>query len=322
MTMGPLFEAAGLEGPRFDRDGLAGRLRNLAEQKIYIGGSSWKYEGWLGQIYSRDRYLQRGRFSRKRFETECLREYTETFPAVCGDFAFYQFPTEEFWRRLFGLTPPHFQFAFKVPEQITCRMFPSHPRYGAQGGQENSSFLDSPMLEEMFLRPLRSYRGQTAVLIFEFGAFGRRSFAAANEFLDRLDPFLAALPPDFRYAVEIRNPEFLEKDYFACLRTHRVAHVYNAWSGMPELQQQIAIPDSATADFLVCRALLRRGRPYQQAVETFQPYTEIRDPNPEARDSMRVLIDRARENRKFLFLFVNNRLEGNAPSTILSVVEP
>ncbi len=148
------------------------------------------------------------------------------------------------------------------------------------------------------------------------------SFAELGEFLDRLDPFLAALPPEFRYAVEIRNPEFLEKDYFSCLRSHGVAHVYNAWSRMPELRQQIAIPDSATADFLVCRALLRRGRPYEEAVEAFAPYTDIKDPNPEARDSMRVLIGRARENRQSLFLFVNNRLEGNAPMTIMAVTEP
>ena len=54
----------------------------------------------------------------------------------------------------------------------------------------------------------------------------------------------------------------------------------------------------------------------------FAPYTEIQDPNPEARDSMRVLIGRAAENHQWLFLFVNNRLEGNAPLTILSLTEP
>ena len=58
-----------------------------------------------------------------------------------------------------------------------------------------------------------------------------------------------------------------------------------------------------------------------RAVQEFSPYTEVKDPNPEARESMRVLIGRARENKQFLFLFVNNRLEGNAPSTILSLVE-
>lgn len=316
--VGPLFDEPG----SFDRAKLAEHLRALAAEGVYIGGSSWKYEGWLGQIYSRERYLTRGRFSRPRFEAECLREYTETFATVCGDFAFYQFPTEDFWRKLFHQVPEGFQFAFKVPEQITCKVFPSHPRYGAQAGKSNETFLDAAALREMFLRPLLPYRDKTGLLIFEFGAFGRRSFAELHEFLDRLDPFLKNLAPEFRYAVEIRNPEFLEKDYFACLRSHRVAHVYNAWSKMPELRHQLAIPDSATADFLVCRALLRRGRPYEDAVTLFTPYRETQDPNPEARESMRVLIGRAREDKRMLFLFVNNRLEGNAPLTILSVVAP
>ena len=316
--VGPLFEEPGA----FDRDGLAARLGALAAEGIYIGGSSWKYEGWLGQIYTRDRYLARGRFSRQRFEAECLCEYAETFPTVCGDFAFYQFPSEEFWRKLFHQAPERFRFAFKVPEQITCKIFPSHPRYGQQAGKDNESFLGSGALREMFLRPLTPYREKTALLIFEFGTFGRRSFADLSEFLDRLDPFLADLPPEFRYAVEIRNPEFLDKDYFACLRSHGVAHVYNAWSKMPELRHQMAIPDSVTADFLVSRALLRRGRSYEDAVSLFTPYREIQDANPETRESMRILIGRAREDKRMMFLFVNNRLEGNAPLTILSVVEP
>jgi uncharacterized protein YecE (DUF72 family) len=174
----------------------------------------------------------------------------------------------------------------------------------------------------MFLRPLLPHQSKTALLIFEFGTFNRRAFAGVSQFAQRLDPFLAQLPPEFRYAVEIRNPEFLDRDYFACLRAHNVAHVYNAWSKMPELRQQLAIPDSVTADFQVCRALLRHGRVYEEAVDAFEPYTHVQDPNPEARESMKVLIGRARENKQFLFLFVNNRLEGNAPSTILAITEP
>jgi uncharacterized protein YecE (DUF72 family) len=316
-VVGPLFE----EPDAFPRDLLAERLRQLAERNILIGGSSWKYEGWLGQIYRHERYLSRGRFSKKLFEAECLREYSEVFPTVCGDFAFYQFPTQEFWSKLFAQVPEHFRFAFKVPEQITCKVFPSHPRYGAQAGRANEAFLDPRVFEEMFVRPLLPHQRKTALLIFEFGAFGPRSFRDVREFVDRLDPFLAQLPPQFRYAVEIRNPGFLGMDYFSCLRAHNVAHVYNAWSRMPELRHQMAIAGSATADFQVCRALLRQGRVYEEAVDAFAPYREVQDPNPEARESMRILIGRARENKQFLFLFVNNRLEGNAPSTILSLVE-
>ncbi|MGA2133336.1 MAG: DUF72 domain-containing protein [Bryobacteraceae bacterium] len=309
------------EPSTFDREALGERLRRLAGEGIYMGGSSWKYEGWLGQIYSQANYLSRGRFSRKLFESTCLKEYALTFPAVCGDFAFYQFPTPEFWARLFALVPAGFQFAFKVPEQITCKVFPAHLRYGPQAGLHNEFFLNVEMLKEMFLRPLWPHRQKTALLIFEFGNFAKRTLADLDEFLKALDPFLAALPPHFRYAVEIRNAEFLQSDYFDCLRTHGVAHVYNAWSRMPELQQQIEMPRSATANFVVCRALLRQGRPYEQAVDQFAPYREIRDPNPGARDSLRVLIRRAREERAMAFLFVNNRLEGNAPLTIMAVTD-
>ena len=315
--MGPLFE----EEPVFPRERLAERLRSLALENIFIGGSSWKYEGWFGQVYTRSNYLVRGRYSKRLFEDSCLKEYAQTFPTVCGDFSFYQFPNDAFWRKLFSLVPETFRFAFKVPEQITCRVFPGHARYGPQAGRENESFLDAEMLKQMFLRPLEPYRAKAALLIFEFGAFPRRTFAETGEFLERLDPFLAALPGGFRYAVEIRNPEFLEPDYFACLRQHRVAHVYNAWSRMPELRQQVAIPNSVTADFVVCRALLRRGRSYEDAVGMFSPYTEVKDPNPATRDAIRVLIERSRDARHMTFLFVNNRLEGNAPATILSMVE-
>jgi uncharacterized protein YecE (DUF72 family) len=84
----------------------------LAQHGVYFGTSSWKYDGWLGNIYSQERYLTRGKFSNAKFEQECLTEYAETFSTVCGDFAFYQFPTEEYWRRLFSRTPPGFVFGF------------------------------------------------------------------------------------------------------------------------------------------------------------------------------------------------------------------
>ena len=88
-----------------------------------------------GQVYSPERYLARGKFSKRVFEAECLREYAETFPTVCGDFAFYQFPSPDYWQRLFRQAPEGFRFAFKVPEQITCKVYPSHPRYGALAGR-------------------------------------------------------------------------------------------------------------------------------------------------------------------------------------------
>jgi len=302
----------------FDRRALASKLRNLADSGIWVGTSSWKYEGWLGQVYSEDRYLTRGRFSRKRFEAECLAEFAETFPIVCGDFSFYQFPAPDFWQKLFNSAPATLKFALKVPEEVTVEVFPRHARYGPRAGMANESFLNADLFQIMFLEPLEPYRDRIPVLIFEFGS---RS-TPLKIFVDALDRFLNKLPKTFRYAVEVRNREYLQIPYFACLKSHGVAHVLNGWTRMPTISDQLAIPEILPADFTVVRALLKQGRAYEQAVEKFQPYNRVQEENPEAREALRKVIQRMREERKSAYIFVNNRLEGNSPETIQAVVAP
>lgn len=317
MGMLPLFD----NPPGFDRQSLADALRCLSQQGIFIGGSSWKYEGWLGQIYTPERYLVRGRFSQKRFRETCLSEYAETFPIVCGDFSFYQFPPPEFWRKLFASAGPDLRFAFKAPEEITCKSFPVHPRYGARAGLANPAFLDPAMLDSAFLQPLLDHAARVAILIFEFGTFSSRSYDGPEQFLRDLDDFLSRLPASFRYAVEIRNPEFLIPEYFDVLGRRRVAHVFNAWTRMPSIRKQMEIPGAFTTDVLVARALLKEGRSYEEAVSLFSPYDQVRDESPETRTALRELI-RASQNRKIpAYLFINNRLEGNTPTTIQAVVD-
>jgi uncharacterized protein YecE (DUF72 family) len=308
------------ERPEFDRDQLAERLKELARRQIFIGASSWKYPGWLDQLYTPERYASRGRFSKSRFEAECIAEYAEVFHVVCGDFAFYQFPESEFWSNLFRRTPPHFRFALKVPEQITRLEFSRIDRYGSQAGTRNPSFLDVNLLKSTFLGRLEPHRDKVAVLIFEFGALPLDLARNSAPFLEALDRFFEAIPPIFRLAVEVRNPELLVPEYFDCLRRRAVAHVYSAWARMPDLNEQIAMPGSRTADFVVSRALLRRGRSYEQAVKLFAPYTELQEPYGPAREGLRQLIDPQYAEEVPRFLFVNNRLEGNALRTIEAVI--
>lgn len=311
-----------LNGPLlFDRDGLRDRLSELAARGVYLGGSSWKYEGWLDQIYTRSRYQTRGRFSKKLFEETCLGEYAQIFPTVCGDFAFYQFPPEAMWARLFRQTPAGFRWGFKVPEAITVPVWPVHPRYGALAGLPNPTFLDAVLFEQAFLRALEPYRTQVGVLIFEFGTFARQTFAGPAEFVQALDPFLGGLPAGWRYAVEIRNAEFLGPKYFDCLREHNAPHVYSAWTRMPEIAEQMGMRGSRTSDLIVARALLKRGRPYEEAVRSFSPYDHVQEVNEPVRRALRELVDVAVVDGQPAFLFVNNRLEGNSPGTIVSITE-
>ena len=139
------------------------------------------------------------------------------------------------------------------------------------------------------------------------------------QFADRLDAFFARLPPEGRYAVEVRNAEFLTPAYFAVLGEHDVGHVFSSWTRMPSIGMQLELPGAVTAGFLVARALLRPGRAYADAVDAFAPYDRIRDPNPELRADLVRLVAAAVRLRLPAYLLVNNRAEGSAPLTIAAV---
>ncbi len=300
---------------------LGPKLQTLAEKNLFFGTSSWKYEGWLGSIYNSDRYHTRGKFSLKKFEAECLREYAQTFPVVGGDFSFYQFPSASYWKTLFEGSADGLRFGLKVPEEVTVPRWPTHARYGTRAGKVNTGFLDAKLFKELFARPLWKHRERVAVLMFEFGTIAKSLIARPEEFYERLGAFLGELPPGFRYAVEIRNSEYLGPEYFSVLHAHNTAHVFNAWTRMPELLEQIDMPGAFTADFTVARALLRRGRPYEEAVKQFSPYKELQEPYPPVRDALRSIAERSLRAAQPAFVFVNNRLEGYAPGTIEAVAD-
>src|SRR4029078_7310493 len=119
---------------------------------------------------SRDLCATRGEFAQNRFEAGCLAEYAETFPIVCGDFSFYQFPSPEYWQKLFTSSPAALKFALKVPEEVTAEVFAKHARYGPRAGLANESYLNADALAAFFLAPLAPYRGRISALSFVFGA--------------------------------------------------------------------------------------------------------------------------------------------------------
>src|SRR5260370_19882830 len=95
---------------------------------------------------------------------------------------------------------------------------------------------------------------------------------------EELDDFLRRLSRAFRCAVELRNPELMTDAHGTVLARHGVAHVFNSWSEMPTIGEQLELPWTFPAEFAVGRALLRPGRAYADAVKLFEPYDKIRGP--------------------------------------------
>jgi uncharacterized protein YecE (DUF72 family) len=303
------------------------QIAALATAGIYVGTSSWKYEGWLGLIYSPERYMRYfqaapPKLAKTRFQRECLAEYATTFKTVCLDAGFYQFPTPQMLEGYFSQVPSDFCLSLKVTEDITVLRFPNLPRYGSKAGQLNPRFLDAELFASQFLAPLVPYQDRVGTLIFEFSHFHPGDWERGREFVAALDTFLDKLPRGWDYAVEVRNESLLHPQYFEVLKLNNVAHTYNSWSRMPPVTEQMRMVGSETADFVAARFLLKPGRSYEQAVQAFQPYREIREPVPDARSALQQLLGRACFSRtRKRYIYVNNRLEGSAPLTIGAVLE-
>jgi len=301
---------------------LRAALAALASQGICIGTSSWKYSGWTGLLYDAQRYHYRGKFAETRFERDCLAEYAEVFKTVCVDAAYYQFPSEKYLSGLVSKVPGDFRFAFKVTDDITLKRFTNLPRFGIKAGKPNDNFLNAELFERAFLRPCEPFRQHVGLLMFEFSRFYSTDYDHGRDFVADLDRFLSQLPTGWNYGVELRNKDWLQPDYFAVLRRHGVVHVFNNWSQMPTVGEQMRLPASETSDrLLAARFLLKPGRNYEEAVKEFSPYKGVKEVNPEAREAGKALLRRARQQGRQAFIFVNNRLEGNALETIAAMTE-
>jgi hypothetical protein len=162
------------------------------------------------------------------------------------------------------------------------------------------------------------------LIVFEFARFHAADFARGREFASALDAFCGRLPAGWRYAVELRNRNFLHPDYFALLARHGVTHVFNSWSDMPSVAEQLELPGSFTnPEFFAARFLLKPGRKYEEAVKRFSPYASLQEPYPEGRAAAVKLLQRAARSSGRIrgHIYVGNRFEGNSPESIAAILD-
>ena len=287
-------------------------MDKLKSNKIYFGTSSWAFEGWQGNVYHKT-------YPKATFKRDCLAEYWQDgrFTTVGMDLFFYNPPTASLLTHYADQFPPDsaLKACCKVWRELTIYRFPNQATWGKRKGQLNPNFLNAEMFIDRILNVHEQvFKPQTGPFIFEF-QYMKKSDKSVAEFAADLDKFFAQLPAEFEYSVEIRNANFLDADYFTTLKKHQVAHVFNQWSYMSAIREQLKF-DSLTADFVVARILTPPGMAYDATVKTFSPYDRIIERQPEIRADVMKLIETAVSTRKSAYLLINNRIEGCAPDTI------
>ena len=185
-----------------------------------LGTMGFSYGDWAGPFYPPG--MKPG---------EYLAHYAGHFNAVELDTTFHAVPPPERFRRWADVTPLDFRFAVKTPRAVTHDAPPDR--------------AITPMRE--FLDAARVLGEKLGVVLIQYPPHFE-----ADQF-DRLASFLAALPDDVRFAVELRNRTWGTSRTLDLLRHHRCCLVAAEYLTRPG---RIHV----TTDFLYLRWVGEHGR--------------------------------------------------------------
>jgi uncharacterized protein YecE (DUF72 family) len=176
----------------------------------------WGLKEWVGTLFPAG--------SKQR---DFLALYSRRFTAVEGNTTFYGLPDRTTLERWRAETPVGFKFCLKFPQTI------SHHKRLREAQAETERFCDG-------LQLLGERCGPAFLQL-------PPSFSKRN--LPALALYLAALPTDFRYAVEVRHLDFFttpgEGELDAVLRQHRIARVLLDARGLRSAEPDDAVTSAA-----------------------------------------------------------------------------
>jgi uncharacterized protein YecE (DUF72 family) len=301
--------------------------------QVRMGTASDRYGGWVGQIYSVERYLGRinqrtkvvkeQTFTEQVLPVESVAEYFEYFSVLEIDFTFYRplldnngKPTQNL--KVLKTYSGHLRsgdtLVLKVPQGITAPKL----RRGGQY-QDNPTFLNAEAFTNQFYRPATKLLGQHLQgFIFEQEYLTKQDRPPVTEMAEALDTFFQEIPQDSRYHLELRTDLYLREPVFEVLEKHGVGQVLSHWTWLPPLRKQLT---KAGGRFFnagkqcVIRLLTPLGMRYEDSYVQAFPFDELVEGmvRPEMILETVEIMRQGVEQGVLVNVIINNRAGGNAP---------
>jgi uncharacterized protein YecE (DUF72 family) len=300
---------------------------------VSLGTASDRYAGWIGQIYSLERFG--GKIS-KRSKTvggqtvteeflpvESVQEYFQHFSILELDFTFYSLLMDEHRNP----TPTHRvleayrknlkdadRIVLKVPQTVFAQKL-------WRGGKfaENPGYLNPDIFIEKFYAPVTALLGPSLQgLIFEQEYQARKERTPPDLFVSALDRFFDTIPKDDRYHVEVRTEALLTKAYYEFLEKHGIGQVLSHWTWLPPLRKQFS---KASGRFFnagkqaVIRLMTPIGMRYEEAYLKAFPFDRMVEGLMSPRmpeETAEVMVEAIKQGVQ-ANVIINNRAGGNAP---------
>jgi uncharacterized protein YecE (DUF72 family) len=171
---------------------------------LHLGTMGWSYEHWIGNF-----------FPAGTKPAMFLQKYSEHFDTVELDNTFYHIPSSSMVRRWREETPESFLFSAKFPRSIT------HEAFSAATAEKR----------EIFLRNISLLGSKLGPLLLQFPS----SFGPENTGV--LRDFLSELPGRFRFALEVRDKEWLRESFYSLLRDKGIALALVEGPWMPVVEE-------------------------------------------------------------------------------------
>jgi uncharacterized protein YecE (DUF72 family) len=263
------------------------RLSAKVAVPIRVGSQGWNYDAWVGPFYPEGTR-----------PVDFLRVYSRAFDTVEVDSTFYATPAASTLRDWASRVPDGFQFALKLPQEITH--------------ENRLRNVAEPL--DLFVARVRELGPKLGPILVQLGP----DFAP-NE-LPALATFLPMLPRDMRVAVEFRQRSWIHDGVIALLAEHNVALALTDGRWIPR-KVMLGLAERPTADFTYVRWM----GPDREIVD----YSRVQvDRSREIEAWARILPALAK--RVAVYGYFNNHFAGHSPASVralqqrlgLPVVDP
>lgn len=308
------------------------RFRNL-HPHLSLGTASDRYAGWIGQIYSEERYSRKiSRRSKtvggKSFKEEVLpvasvEEYFQHFSVLELDFTFYRLlfddkleptPNYHVLRQYKKHLGEQDQLIVKVPQTIFAQRLWQKGRFIV-----NPDYLNPELFIRRFYEPAAELLGgliRGFIFEQEYQAKKNRIEPARN--IEMLDRFFGAIPQDDRYHIELRTASFLTPPYFTFLAKYGLGQVLSHWTWLPPLRDQFTKSNHRFPNargHCIIRLMTPLGMRYAEAYDRAHPFNRMIEGmmNPQMVAETVELIRTAIQQGIHTNVIINNRAGGNAP---------
>lgn len=277
-------------------------------KKLRIGTCSWKYPSWKGLVYSSgvENYLQE--YSRKYYTVEIDQWFWSLFSG-----GKVRLPEPRDVREYRDAVPDEFRFSVKIPNSLTLTH--AYSKEKSTLGSKNRFFLSRELFSEF--RKLLKPMGETlGPLIFQFEYLNRQKMESQQAFEQTLADFRKGLPADSRYALEIRNGNYLNERFLDYLLDQGWIPVFLQGYWMPSVVDLWQRMERQIRSFsTIVFRLHGTGRETIEQ-ETGKIWNQIVTPREKELADIAAIVSHLAAEGKEIYVNVNNHFEGSAPLTI------